>query len=56
MNVQEMKDVLRRKYGINDIEDLERAIAEAPGVDIGIFTKAIPGKENKNDGDEVCTV
>ena len=55
MNIQEMKKFLRDNYGINNMNDLDRAMAEAPGIDLGIFTVAIPGKEKRNDNVEVCT-
>ena len=55
MNIQEMKNFLRDNYGINNMNDLDMAMAEAPGIDLGIFTGTIPGKEKRNDNVEVCT-
>ena len=55
MNVQEMKKFLRERYGINSMDDLDRAMAQAPGIDLGIFTKTIPGKEKKDETSNVCT-
>lgn len=55
MNIQEMKKFLRDNYGINNMNDLDMAMAEAPGIDLGIFTGTIPGKEKRNDNVEVCT-
>ncbi len=54
MNVQEMKEYLSKHYGINSMADLDRAMAEAPGIDLGIFTEPIPGKEKRDDV-KVCT-
>lgn len=55
MDIQKMKDLLREKYGINSVEELDKAMAESPGVNLGIFTGAIPGKEIGNDGEKIFT-
>ena len=39
MSVEKMKQILLEEYGISSYEQLNEAIENSPGLDIGIFTK-----------------
>lgn len=47
MTAREMQDILFRKYGIRNMDDLDRAIAETPKPDLRILTDPLPGKKAK---------
>ena len=38
MDLQKMKEILKREYGIESYEELQKAMNEVDGIDIGIFT------------------
>ncbi len=39
MSVEQMKEILKKEYGINSYEELNAAIENSTGLNIGIFTK-----------------
>lgn len=43
---EKLKQILKEEYNINNQADFERAIVEAPGVDIGIFTLPLDKKSD----------
>lgn len=44
--VEKLKQILKEEYNINNQAELERAIVESPGVDIGIFTLPLDKKSD----------
>lgn len=44
--VEKLKQILKEEYNINNQAELQRAIAESPGVDIGIFTLPLDKKSD----------
>lgn len=38
MELREIKEILKRDYGIESYEELRKAMDESAGLDIGIFT------------------
>jgi hypothetical protein len=55
MDAARMKEILKKEYGICSMEELDRAMQESPGINLGIFTMPIPGKEEINgDIKRVC--
>lgn len=43
---EKLKQILKEEYNINNQAELERAIIEYPGIDIGIFTLPIDKKSD----------
>lgn len=41
ITAEKMRDILKKDYDIHSISELEKAMKESPGVDIGIFTTSI---------------
>lgn len=44
--VERLKEILAREYGINNEEELLKAIEDMPKVDLGIFVSPLAGGEN----------
>lgn len=42
MNVDEMKALLRKEFGINSVADLEREMRKIGGIRIAVFTDTLP--------------
>lgn len=47
MDVNKMKEILKKEYGINSYEEFEEALKKSEGIDIGLFTTPIPDNEVK---------
>lgn len=44
--VEKLKQILKEEYNINNQAELERAIVESPGIDIGIFALPLDKKSD----------
>ncbi len=49
-DIERVKAVLEKKYGIKSYEELVKAIDEFPGFDIGIFCKKVAEDSNSEEG------
>lgn len=45
MTASEMKEILRREYGINSMEEFEEELKKAKGIDISMFVQPIKERE-----------
>ena len=45
MTASEMKEILRREYGINSMEEFEEELKKTKGIDISMFVQPIKERE-----------
>lgn len=50
-----IREILEKEYGVRSTEELDEAVRELTGVNIGVFTLPEAGKELEDEcGEEVC--
>ena len=54
MSAAEMKEILRKEYGITSEEEFNRAVEMATGIDIGIFAMPLGRSEYSERKDAVA--
>ncbi len=42
MEAAEMREILRKEYGINDEDEFNAAVGRSAGINLGIFTAPLP--------------
>lgn len=45
MTASEMKEILRREYGINSMKEFEEELKKTKGIDISMFVQPIKERE-----------
>ena len=56
MTTADMWKILKRDYGIQTMEELETALKDCKGLDIGVFTKGERDDSERIPGEAECRV
>ena len=49
MEAADMMKILKQQYNINNEEEFNMAVKKSVGIDIGIFTMPLRGRDNQNE-------